>query len=200
MKDFAAPLESARPRGSRLLEAFSPKLGRRVRLFDHRSFRQLLRLEADASVFAFCERPARLRPQSDAPLVDFWVRRGDAESMLLLEPALPQDAIPREVEGVAVHIVSAAEIAADGVWISNWQRMLPVVIATRSLIPKTLTKAVLQRIDAPTPLASVERELSRGDPCLVRGAIFEQLRIGRIAASSLRTQPLTLHTLLEPAA
>ena len=40
MQDFTAPLETARPRGSRLLEAFSPKLGRHVRLFDYRSFRQ----------------------------------------------------------------------------------------------------------------------------------------------------------------
>ena len=199
MKDFTAPLETARPRGSRLLEAFSPKLGRRVRLFDHRSFRQWLRLEADPAVVAFCERPARLRPQPDARLVDFWVRLRDGEAMLLLEPA-PQEAVPSQIEGVDIRIVPAAELAAAGIWIGNWQRMLPVVTATRSLVPRTLTKAVLKRIQEPTPLASVERELSHGDPSLVRGAVYDLLRTGRIAAVSLHAQPLTLHTVLEPVA
>lgn len=198
MKDFTAPLETARPRGSRLLEAFSSKLGRHVRLFDYRSFRQWLRLEADPAVLAFCERPARLWPQPDARLVDFWFRHRDGEVMLLLEPA-PQEAVAPQIEGVNIHIVSAAELAAAGIWIANWQRMLPVVTATRSLVPKALTKAVLERVHEPAPLATVERGLSRGDPSLVRGAIYDLLRTGRISAPSLHAQPLTLHTLLEPA-
>ena len=199
MKDFTAPLETARPRCSRQLEAFSPKLGRRVRLFDHRSFRQWLRLEADPAVVAFCERPARLRPQPDARLVDFWVRRRDSEAMLLLDP-VPQEAIAAQVQSVDTHVVPAAELAAAGIWIGNWQRMLPVVTATWSLVPKALTKAVLRRVQEPTPLASVERELSHGDPSLVRGAVYDLLRTGRIAAASLHAQPLTLHTVLEPVA
>ena len=199
MKDFTAPLPTPRPRGCRLLEAFSPKLGRRVRLFDHRSFRQWLRLEAEPAVLAFCERPMRVRPEPDAAFVDFWVRRRDDEALLLLEPALPQD-VDRQIEGIDVHTVSAAEMAADGVWILNWQRMLPVVNAARALVPESLTRTLLQRVHEPTPLASVERELSCGDPSLLRGAIFELLRTGRIGAPSLRSRPLTLHTMLEPVA
>lgn len=199
MKDFAAPLEMARPRGSRLLEAFSPKLGRRVRLFDHRNFRQWLCLEADPAVVAFCESPARLGARPDARLVDFWVRRRDGDSMLLLEPA-PREAVTAQVEGVDLRIVPAAELAAAAIWTANWQRMLPVVTATRSLVPRALSKAVLDRVREPTPLAVVERHLFGGDPSLVRGAIYDLLRIGRISAPSLHTQPLTLHTLLEPVA
>ena len=198
MKDFTAPLEMARPRGSRLLEAFSPKLGRHVRLFDYRSFRQWLRLEADPVILAFCERPARLGPQPDTRLVDFWIRHRDGDAMLLLEPA-PQEAMPPQIEGVDIRIVPAAELAAAGIWIANWQRMLPVVTATRSFVPRALTKAVLQRVHEPAPLATVEHALSRGDPSLVRGAIYDLLRTGRLGAPSLHTQPLTLHTLLEPA-
>ena len=71
MKDFVVPLETARPHGSRVLEASNPKRSRRVQLFDHRCFRQWLRLEAGPAVVAFCERPARLGPQPDARLIDF---------------------------------------------------------------------------------------------------------------------------------
>ena len=78
MKDFTsrfvAPLASARPRGGRLIEGFSPKLKRRMRLFSHASFAQWMRLEADPAVRTFCERPARLAGEPAARLVDFCSR------------------------------------------------------------------------------------------------------------------------------
>ena len=33
---YSAPISTARPRASRLIEAYSPKLGRRIQLFDHK--------------------------------------------------------------------------------------------------------------------------------------------------------------------
>lgn len=67
MKDpaarFVSPLQVGRPRRARLLEAHSPKLGRRVRLFDHLAFAQWIRLEADPATLTFCERPARVDRQ-----------------------------------------------------------------------------------------------------------------------------------------
>lgn len=61
---FASPLQSTRPRGARLIESHSPKLGRRVRLFDHLAFSQWIRLEVDPLVESFCERPVRVDPPS----------------------------------------------------------------------------------------------------------------------------------------
>jgi hypothetical protein len=198
MKAFSAPVHTPRPRGARLLEAFSPKLERRVRHFDYCNFRQWLRLEADPGVLAFCERPIRLRPDPDAAFVDFWVRRRDGETLQLLESGQQHNVEP-QIEGVDVHIVSAADLAADSTWIANWQTMLPVIIAARSLVPKSLTNAILRRIHEPLAMATVERELSRGDPGVLRAAIFDLLRTGQIQAPLLRTHPLTLHILLEPA-
>ena len=61
MKDlarrFCVPVTQTRPKGARLLEGFSPKLKRRVQLFDYSSFSVWIRLEADPKVVAFCERP-----------------------------------------------------------------------------------------------------------------------------------------------
>src|SRR5215212_2212824 len=88
MKDLAArfvsPLTTSRPRGARLLEAHSPKLGRRVRLFDHLAFSQWVRLEADPATLTFCERPARVDRQPGSCLIDFWVLRPSGQAMLLL--------------------------------------------------------------------------------------------------------------------
>lgn len=44
---FVAPMSTPRPRGARLLTAFSPKLGRTVRAFDHAAFEQWVRLEPE---------------------------------------------------------------------------------------------------------------------------------------------------------
>jgi len=41
-----------------------------------------------------------------------------------------------------VREVSSAEIAASRVWIENWKRMLPCLVATRGLVPQTLTSAI----------------------------------------------------------
>jgi hypothetical protein len=201
MKDFAArfgsPLTATRPRGARQLEARSPKLGRRVRLFDHLAFSQWIRLEVDPTVLSFCERPARVDRRPDSCLIDFWVQRPDGQSMLLLESRC--DLALQDVNGVAIELVPLAELAAARMWISNWSRMLPVINATHSLLPKGLIKRVCDRLQEPKPLAQVERDLAVGDPAIVRGAIFELLRTGRLRAPSLHHQPLDLHLMIEPA-
>lgn len=75
---FPVPVDMSRPRGERLIEANSARLQRRVRLFDHLSFAQWLRLEADPKALRFCERPVRLGPQCDAHVIDFWLDNAKA--------------------------------------------------------------------------------------------------------------------------
>ena len=84
----------ARPRGSRRLEAFSPKLARAIRLFDHATFEQWIRLEADPTAVSLCERPTRLGVNRDGRLIDFWVRHHDREEMLDREGA--EHAVPAQ--------------------------------------------------------------------------------------------------------
>ena len=95
---YAAPHEVARPRGARLLEAFSLKLNRRIRLFDRAGFDQWVRLEADPQVLSLCERPARLGPTPDAHLIDFWVLLRNGEHLLVIGD---DEQAPQTIEGVA---------------------------------------------------------------------------------------------------
>ncbi len=100
---------------------------------------------------------------------------------------------------MALRVVAPAELAAANIWVANWPRILPVINATRTLLPKGLAKSVLNFVRDPIALARIEHQFSIGDPSLVRGVIFELLRTGGLCAPSLPTQPLSLHTLLEPA-
>jgi hypothetical protein len=192
---FAAPLDVARPRGARLLEAFSPKLRRRIRLFDRASFDQWVRLEADPQVLSLCERPARLGPTPDSHLIDFWVQHRDGEHLLLIDDDEPA---PTTIEGLAVRRVCAADLAASAIWTANWHRMLPVITMCRALAPKALAHSVLALVREPMPLVRIEHELAIGDPSLVRATIFDLLRTGRLSAPSLHARALSLHTLVEP--
>jgi len=54
---FQSAVSNARPRGVRVIEAYSPKLGRRLQCFGEPVFGQWIRLDADPTVQAFCEHP-----------------------------------------------------------------------------------------------------------------------------------------------
>lgn len=196
---FSAPISAPRPRGARLLTAFSPTLERIVRAFDYQGLWQWVRLETDPQITSFCEHPARLGKDDETRLIDFWVQRDDSEELLVLDRDRTVGQIPASLDGIALRIVPAAELAAAGIWITNWLRMLPVITATRGLVPNNLLRAATKLVREPVALSFVEHELAVGDPCLVRGAIFELLRTGRLLAPSLHSQALSLHTTIEPA-
>jgi len=151
------------------------------------------------AVSTFCERPTRLTPEPAARLVDFWLQGAEGEEMLLLDPD-EAGTLPTQVDGIPVRAVPAAELAAASVWVANWSCMLPAINATRELLPQDLLNSVVRHVREPVPLGVLEQKLSFGEPSLARGAIFEQIRLGRINALSLRTEPISLHTLLEPVA
>ena len=187
-------------RMSALICAFSPKLERTVRAFKYPSLEQWARLEADPDVSRFCEHPRRVGADNDSALIDFWVQRDGGEEMLVVDRSGTATKLPASLDGIPVRIVAAAELASAAAWVSNWLRMIPVITATRGLMPRGLTKSLLALVDRPLALSLIEHEMSLGDPCVVRGAIFDLLRTGQLHAPSLHTHPLSLHTAVEPRA
>lgn len=184
-----------RGRGTRLIETFSTKLGRRVVLHDYLAFWQWVRLETDPEVLSFCERPARSGPPQNC-VIDFWVRRADGPSLSVIESR--SDVPLRSLDDEPIEVVPMADLAAARMWITNWTRMLTVIASTRTLWPDRLMQDLLKSVPTPKPLSVVEREVTCGDPAIARGALFELLRRGRLLAPSLHTTLLSHQTLLEP--
>jgi hypothetical protein len=137
MRDFSdspTPLAITRPRGARLLQARSPKLGRLVQHYDLASFQQWICLEADPCVSAFCERPARLSPEPTSQLISYWVKRkGSDEFLMLVAHEVPAD-FPDKQYGIPMCAVASTELNVAAVWIDNWQRMLPLVNCSAALV------------------------------------------------------------------
>lgn len=151
---FTTPVATRRPPGARLLEAFSPKLARRVTLFDRASFDLWTLLEADPDVLALCERPA-LRALDPTSPVDFWVQRCGREEMLVIQHG-EQTAPDEHIGTLPLRAVPLAELVAHRLLIDNWQCILPQVNATRGLLPPGLESSVLRRVRAPITLGEVE--------------------------------------------
>ena len=193
------PIALERPRGAHRFEAFSPKLARRVMFYRRALLEQWLMLEASPKVVTFCERPGYVLINEDRHLADFWVRYVDRDELVVLSELLcgsNVDASRPEVDAgsVEVRLVGSAELAAARAWTDNWQRILPYLVANRGLVPATLPPAIMQFVDEPRRLLDIEREFLTSDPVIVRAALFSLLHSGRVSASALQTQPLSLLT------
>ncbi|WP_080403989.1 hypothetical protein [Burkholderia ubonensis] len=179
---IAEPIALARPRGAHRFEAFSPKLARRVMFYRRPLLEQWLLLEANPKVLTFCECPGYVLINGCHRLADFWVRYVDRDNLVLLsDSTIERDtkASYRDLDGSTsqIRLVVPAELAAARVWIDNWQRILPYLVANRRLVPRTLPSAIARFVKHPQRLLDIERKFSAGDPVLVRAALFSLLHV-----------------------
>lgn len=109
------PVALARPRGARRLEAFSPKLSRRVIFFRRALLDQWILLEADPAVITFCERPGYVVVEGVKQLADFWVCFSGRQELVILNDMEDEnvptrarrdlDAVTLPVSGCRAHAV-----------------------------------------------------------------------------------------------
>lgn len=194
---FYVPVIQTRPKGARFLEGFSPKLKRRVQLYDYSCFSVWIRLEADPRVLAFCERPAPIGSPDRHALIDFWVLLADGGEYFCIVGNNDAPDRPITLHDLTVHYVQDPELAADSVWVANWQRILSVVNASQSMLDSALMKLIRASVKQPVALGRLEAQFACGDPVRVRAGIFELLRKGRLAAPDLRLRALSLYTPVE---
>jgi hypothetical protein len=193
------PLVLARPRGVHRFDAFSLKLKRRLMLYGRCALETWLMIESDPAVRTFCERPGLVHLGGQWCVVDFWVRFSDCEELVILsDPVVMigrhQHHAQFDTDAQPVRHVEVAELAAARVWINNWQRMLPALVATRGLVTPSLLNDVERFVGTPQPLLAIEREFSTGDAVLARAAAFGLLHAGRVQAPELHTEGLSLLT------
>ncbi len=195
---YLSPLSLLRPRGVRVIEAFSPKLGRRLHLFGRDAFDQWIRLESNPAVLTFCERPVQLNDGANDCLVDFWARHHDREMLILIrDSSVLAETMIGDIS-IPICAIPRAELAAARTWIDNWERILPCLIACRQFITASLTRAAVQFISEPMQLSRIERECALGDPTLARATVFNLLHGGQLRAPQLAVTPLSYQTCFEP--
>lgn len=195
---FQLPIQSIRPRGARLIEAFSIKLGRRLQCYGNLAFNLWILLETDPSVESFCERPTHLEFEDCKRLADYWIKRKSQEEFLVIDPSILDLKPCPSTSKVPIRIITLSDLSAARVWINNWQRLLPIIIASREHISPSLERSITKFIKEPMQLARIEREFVTGDPTLIRAALFHLLHKGILEAPSLHVEPLSFLTYFEP--
>jgi len=101
-------------------------------------------------VVTFCERPLQIANGSDKHLIDFWVRYREREALLVLGEEGPPSEVMLGDASLRVHAVPPAEVAAARVWISNWEQMLPCLIACQQFIGRSFADSIVKFVWTPT--------------------------------------------------
>lgn len=188
---FSKAAGAQRGSGARLIEAFSPKLDRRVRLHSRNAFDLFLLLESDPKIRTFCEYPLRVDIDGESRLIDFWVNDGEAERFLVIGETLAANTRAPEHPDLQLRSISLAELAAHRIWLRNWERMLPYITACRAVASPALQRSILNFLAPPKQLSLIERQFSVGDVTVVRAALFSLLHAGQVRSQALRTEELT---------
>jgi hypothetical protein len=195
------PIEVPRPRGTHRIEAFSPKLGRRLKFYSRSVFSLWILVESNPKVLTFCERPAYIEHEGQIRLVDFWVDYGSSNEYLVLSSALNENPTAHSraqkvtVSPIPIHTVDTVDLMTADTWISNWERILPFVSANQKLIPLALLESLTRSFVEPMPLSSVEHQFALNDLPLIRATVFTLLHSGHLEAPTLHTQELSLSTM-----
>ncbi|AGR69007.1 hypothetical protein [Burkholderia pseudomallei] len=92
-------------------------------------------LDADPTVFIFCERPGYVQVDGHQHLADFRGCYVNLNDLVILNDSLFIDDMTKachDLEGQALSIprVASAELAATRTWIDNRHHTLPCVVAT----------------------------------------------------------------------
>ena len=187
------PIKQRRSRGSRRIEAFSPKLNRRIHLSSRAAVELWLTLESDPTILTFCERPIVIPHQPLPRVVDFWSCNGGGETYLLLGET-ESDADLQLLLAAPLQNIPVAELAAARMWTGNWERMLPVINACWDEPLGEIETAIIRHVGKPTRLMDIERDIAASDPTPVRAGVYRLLHRGTLSAPALHTQPLSLLT------
>lgn len=187
---FSSPLALPRPRGSRLLQAFSPSLARSVRFSNRVAFEHWIWLEASTHVRTFWERPIRARLQTDSVVLDFWVRTQEDEHFVVLVPGDHNPHWPSMIQGIPIEQVTLPDRTAYALLVKNWLRILGAINAVRGSIATSLINEVAGYIVEPMSLARIESQFAQIETSCGRGAIYELIRTGRCVAPSLAVAEL----------
>jgi hypothetical protein len=191
------PIAMTRPRGAHF-EVFSPKLSRRLTVYRRAVLDAWMLIESDPSVVTFSERPGVVLIGEHYHQVDFSVRYADRDELLIAadwpvgEDVDVYDTV--DTSASPIRFIPRVEMVAARIWIDNWHRMLPNIVATRGLISTSLLRGIERFANKPQQLVTIEREFSTGDPTVVRAATFRLLHEGRLRAPDLRVESLSLLT------
>jgi hypothetical protein len=198
---FEAAEDNRRPFGSHQFYVWSPKIGRRLKLFGDVALNTWIAIEADVEIVAFCERPLVILTQKPARVVDFWVQRTTGEVLWLLQrprenraeqgnSLSPSFRSWAHNKGMTVRQLLPDELALDEPLRRNWGTVLRYLAANRALVKPALLDCVRETCLTTVTLDAIEQHYPSEDPVLVRTAVFCLFQQGLVRSPAFAETPI----------
>lgn len=186
--------------GNNLWQAFSQKLGRRVKSYSDLEFNHYILVESNPDIVSFCEQPVKVLGRVDekdcASFMDMWILwRDGSEEFREVKYAkdLDKPRVIRQIEiqkswcernGFRHSIITEKEIYKNHVLLRNWKLILSQMATSRDLDLRKIEKQVYQFVSI-TGKATVEEVLAYFadvQPTYIQTAIFRLIHNGCLNA------------------
>lgn len=189
--------------GNNLWQAYSPKLGRNIKLYSDLEYHHWILVEATPEIVTFCEQPVRMLSRVEgrdrASYIDMWVKFKDgaeqyrelkyAKDLAQLEdkPFLRRQLFIQESwcrRNGAEHLVVTDEVVhANKLLLRNWRLILSILANARDADHRRLRQTILDIVDAHGKISIDElRRMIIGPEAALLAAIFELIQKGSIRA------------------
>lgn len=182
----------------RRIQFYSPKAARMLVLFSYDAVATWALAESSPLVEAFCEYPGFVPLDGARTLADFWVRGAGREQFIKIKGGIDlSPEFPERVKTYAdaeISLVSADWLAQHQVWIDNWLRINPYLVANARFVSSATLDRVAALFNEPRPLFDVEHAVRDVDAQLVRTAVFMLMHQGRLGSDDLAAHPLAITT------
>lgn len=140
--------------------------------------------------------------------MDFWVKKNDQEELwLILRPSehdwLAQGDAPThafkvwaETNKLNLRLLLPETFVKTQVWLDNWIEILGYLSPNVGVIPKSITKEIVDYATQPKTIRELEENFASTDRTLVRSAIFNLVHQGKLKIPDLEKSSITRDTLV----
>jgi len=186
--------------GNNLWQAFSQKLGRRVKSYSDIEYNHYILVESNPDIVSFCEQPVKVLGHVDdrncASYMDMWILwRDGREEFREVKYAkdLDKPRVIRQIEiqrswcernGFKHSIITEKEIYKNQILLRNWKLILSQMATSRDLDLRKIEKQVYQFVSI-TGKATIEEILAYFadvQPTYIQTAIFRLIHNGSLNA------------------
>ncbi|AIO96595.1 hypothetical protein ACUTFY_23350 [Burkholderia pseudomallei] len=191
------PIAIQRSKWLHQFHVWSPKLSRRLVLYSQQAIDFWAMIESHATILTFCEYPGFILVDEKPRIADFVLHRDGANEFVVLNAtplAAVDSGVRKLLDPLPITTVTAEALASHRQWIDNWLRMLPYITSNARFVAHELFDRVEQSLAAPKPLYAIEHDALPADPMLIRTAVFDLTRRGRLTSPDLHVDALSKHT------
>lgn len=190
--------------GNNLWQVYSPKLGRKVKLYSDLEYHHWILVEATPEIVTFCEQPIRMQSRVEgrdrASYIDMWVqwRNGSEQyrelkyakdiaqidNKPLLRRQLAIQVAWCERHGVEHLIITDAQVHANKLLLRNWRLILSILANAKETDFRKLQPTILHIIESEGQISigCLQGRFVGTTETIFQAAIFDLIQRGLIKA------------------